>query len=86
MSRWKKSGVIIDTKHLSGFLSEPDSPKPVLLSGSFHTFPPYCDLNTKEPMQQFRNCVLVRQNKCVVKEKEKGIKLRPMSLTIQNFT
>lgn len=81
-------GVIIDTKHLSWFLSEPDSPKPLLLSGSFHTFPPYCDLNTKEPMQQFRNSVLVRQNKFVffVKEKEKGIKLRPMSLTIKNFT
>lgn len=77
-------GVIIDTKHLSWFLSELDSPKRVLLSGSFHPFSPYCDLNTKEPMQQFIYYVLVKQNKCVVKEK--GIKLRPMSLTIKNFT
>ena len=48
-------------------------------------FPPYSDL--QEPVQQLRNCVLVRQAKYVTKEKKKkGIKLRPMSLKIKNFT
>lgn len=59
-----------DTKHLKLFLSELDSPEPVLLQGSFHIVFPYCDLNTEEPMQQFRCCVLARQNKCFIKGKK----------------
>lgn len=72
-----------DTKHLPLFLSELDSPEPMLLPGSYHIFS--LPLIYKS-LCNSSETVLVRQDKYITKEKKKGIKLRPMSLKIKNST
>lgn len=83
-----------DTEHLHLFLSELDSAELRLFHGRFRTFSPYCNLQ-KGLRNNSSGTVFLQKRTHVIKigedddEEDRiktGIKLRPMSLKMKNFT